>query len=74
MKLDELEDMFTFHPPKDETVSQLHSEVRSVLLNAAVDVFTLVPNSHERDVAIAKIREAMFWSNAAVACNQMNRD
>jgi hypothetical protein len=71
--LEKIRDMFAFHPPKDESVSALHSEVRQEMLQAAAWIYTALPASRERDIAIDKMREAMFWANAAIACNQTNR-
>jgi hypothetical protein len=43
------------------------------MLQAAAWIYTALPASRERDIAIDKMREAMFWANAAIACNQTNR-
>lgn len=71
--LSEIEDMFKFHPPKDESVSQAHGNVRAACVQAARWIFDNTPESHERDKAIDHLREAMFWANSAIACNQVNR-
>lgn len=71
--LDAVRDAFTFHPPKDETVSSAHSEARQECLQVATWIYGTVPDCYERDMAIDRLREVMFWTNAAIACNQKNR-
>jgi hypothetical protein len=65
--------MFKFHPPKDDSVIDAHNTVRATLVSAAKLILDCTPPSVEQDIAIDRIREAMFWSNAAIACNQENR-
>lgn len=70
---EDVRDAFAFHPPKDETVSAMHSEARAEALQFAHWILENLPPCDERDTAIEKVREAMFWTNAGIACNQKNR-
>ena len=65
-----IENVFSFHPPADPSVAQRHEHVRDALKLAAVALVGLVPECQERDVALDKLREAMMWANAGIACNQ----
>ena len=64
---DDIEEAFKFHPPKDDFAVQAHGSVRRLTNASAIWIFENVPDCPERDTAIDKIREAMYWANAAVA-------
>lgn len=65
----ELENWFTHHPPANEGVAQVYQEIRNGGLELAKLIVDECPRSHERDEALRKVREAVMWANAAVACN-----
>lgn len=71
--LDDIENAFRFHPPKDDSVIDAYNTVRATLVSAAKLIFDCTPPSRERDLAIEKLREAMFWANTSISCNQLNR-
>jgi len=60
---------FVYHPPKDDQAER-YTRIRAAGANLADMVTDLCPNSHERDLAFDKIREAVMWANAAIACNE----
>ena len=64
-----IENVFSFHPAADQSVAQRHEHVREALKLTAVALVALVPECQERDVALDKLREAMMWANAGIACN-----
>ncbi len=64
----DLENMFGYHPATAITGPQ-HDRVREVCRTAAEEIVRLVQPSPERTTAINKLREAMFYANAAIACN-----
>lgn len=65
---DALAHRFQFHPADSENRKDNHQRVRDVLLDAAdVVVEVTGPMSREQSLAIAKLEEAMFWANAAIA-------
>jgi hypothetical protein len=69
ISLDSLENWFTHHPPADEEAVQVYQEIRNGGREFAGLIVDQCPLSHERDEALKKIREAVMWANAAIACN-----
>jgi hypothetical protein len=59
---------FAFHPATDIT-GEVHDAVRISFGSLAHWVLDHVPPGAARSTAIARLREAMMWSNAAVACD-----
>lgn len=64
----EMDRRFDYHPPKDGGIR--HSEIRARVRNLADELDDMLPEGYEKSVAITKLEEALFWSNAAVARNQ----
>lgn len=65
-----LDRLFDHHAPKSDDVGAKHSYVRGhckVLANALA---VYCPPSAERTLALRKLEECMFWSNAAIARHQ----
>ena len=60
---------FEYHPPKDDSVRELHAQVHEAIAVASDHVITLTPPSREQSLAVTKLEEAMFWANAAIARN-----
>lgn len=58
---------FGFHPADTTVKRDTHAAVRGRYKNLAAWLINAVPPGRERAVAITKLEEAMFWSNAAVA-------
>jgi hypothetical protein len=69
MENSDLLNRFTFHPVKDKSQAALYEEIRAKALEFAQWLDTVAPSSRELSVAITKLEEAVFWSNAAVARN-----
>jgi hypothetical protein len=67
MDIDDLEHRFNYHPPKAASVAEAHQEMRAAMLHAALSVEGAVPDSREKSLALTKLEEAMFWSNAGIA-------
>ncbi len=63
----ELKNQFTYHPATEVTGPQF-DEVRAACLTLARKLSKLMPDCYEAMVAVAKVREAMFFANAAIAC------
>lgn len=66
MDRDYINDIFTHHPPKDESVIEKHEEVRLLLKHAALSLDSIVPDSPEKTLAIRNLQQAMMYSNAAI--------
>jgi len=64
---EDVETIFTFHPPKDEETGNRHDRIREVCRTAAHHIKDLTPDSAEQTTAIRKLQEAMMHANAAVA-------
>lgn len=65
---DELARRFNYHPANTDEKKTRHEAVRSVCLGAAKELVMLTgPPTREQSLAIARLEEAMFWANAAIA-------
>ena len=65
---EDLKRRFQFHPADAQNTKDRHQEVRDVCLEAAEAILEVTgPSSREQSLAITKLEEAMFWSNAAIA-------
>lgn len=67
MDLTDIEDIFSYHPPKDEETRHAHEKVRENLLDIAIFFYAVLPDSTEKTLAIRKLQEAMMYANAAIA-------
>ena len=68
MTPDEIDNVFTYHKPVED--QPLYFEViRKSAKAMAEKIMDFCPDSAERDKAIQKLREAVMWANAAIACN-----
>ena len=63
------ENYFTYHAPKENQIGRYFA-IREAGKTLANVVAELCPDSSERSIAIAKIREAVMWANSAIACNE----
>lgn len=60
---------FAFHPVKGDQANR-YAVNREGASGLALLFCMNCPPSRERSVALAKIEEAMFWANAAIARNE----
>lgn len=63
----DLNNRFAYHPPKDEETKRFHELVREAMQAAAEVMVAITPRGREQSLAIAKLEEAMYWANAAIA-------
>lgn len=66
---DVLENVFTHHPPKGDQARR-YQDIRDAGRALATVIDLRAPDSPEKDAAIDRIREAVMWANAAIACNE----
>jgi len=66
---DELERAFTYHRPKEDQ-KERYELLRDAGKGLARIIFRNCPDSREKSTAIAKLREAVMWANASIACNE----
>lgn len=59
---------FAHHPATDIT-AELHNATRANFANLAHWIIDNVPPSAARKVSLERLREAMMWSNGAIACD-----
>lgn len=59
--------IFKYHPPKDEQIL-IYQNIREMGKNFARHLQGHLPDCTETRFAIAKIREAVMWANASIAC------
>jgi hypothetical protein len=67
MKNEEIDHLFTYHPPTFEQVP-LFGELREAAREFAHVVNRCCPDGADKSAAIRKIREAVMTANAAIAC------
>lgn len=65
----DLDHLFTYHPPFGDQVKR-YQLIREDGRLMAETIAGAAPASPERSTALAKVREAVFWANAAIACNE----
>jgi hypothetical protein len=63
----DIDHRFTFHPPATPERGQAHEDVRDVCRGLADYLNATLPEGREKSLAITKLEELMFWSNAAIA-------
>lgn len=68
-KIDALYNRFKQHPHK-EGQSERYQQIRHHAKVFASLVLQCVPDSREQSIALTKIEEVMFWSNAGIARNE----
>lgn len=67
MEKEDIDNRFRFHSAPDEEKRNAHSAVRGLYADLAHQVNERLPEGREKSLAITKLEEAMFWSNAALA-------
>jgi hypothetical protein len=67
---DDLRRRFDYHRPTPDK-SQVHEEVRTILLHAALKLNDLVPEGREKALMLTHLEDAMMWGNAGVARNPL---
>ncbi len=68
--IEDIENRFAFHAATTQEKRDEHTSVRAAHRDLALKVWADVPDGREKSLALTKLEEAMFWSNAAIARNK----
>lgn len=63
---EDLNKRFVYHKPSEANKPK-HEQINETLFAVAQDFDELLPDSREKSLALTKLEEAKFWSNAAIA-------
>ena len=66
---DDIKNRFDFHAATTEEKRSEHTSVRNKISLTALFLDERLPEGREKALAITKLEEVMFWSNAAIARN-----
>jgi len=64
---EDIDNRFTTHPPTTYERRHAHESARSLCKTLAHHFNDVLPDGREKEVALTKIEEAMFWANASIA-------
>lgn len=67
MTAEEIIRRFTFHPADTAARRQAHEDVRSVCMDLALTLNVELPEGAEKQAAMFRLEEVMFWANASIA-------
>jgi hypothetical protein len=67
MDSNDIEHRFAFHAATTEEKKDEHTSVRQWCRRLADVLNERLPEGREKSLAITKLEEVMFWSNAAIA-------
>lgn len=65
----DLDNRFTYHPPRDHEQAQRYVDIRNEGRRMADIIDGNAPDSREKSLAITHLEEAVMWANAAIARN-----
>jgi hypothetical protein len=69
----DIQNRFSFHPATTDRKRQTHEGVRSECRQLAMFLEEELPYGREKDTAMSRLEEVMFWANAAVARPQSDQ-
>ena len=69
MKIEELEQIFTYHAPKGDQTER-YVAIREAVKAAAVVINQHCPESREKSLAITNLQQASMMANAAIAIHE----
>src|SRR5574337_385428 len=64
-----IERVFSYHPPFGNQ-GKRYQKIRLAAGGLATLMAANCPDSQESEIAFMKLREAVMWANAAIACNE----
>lgn len=63
----DLANRFAYHPAPTPGRQEAHEDIREVCGHLADFLNQVVPEGREKDIAMTRLEETMFWSNAGIA-------
>lgn len=66
MRQREIDNRFNFHPA-DAVQQKEHDNARAMVRALANNLNTHLPDNYEKEQALARLQEVLFWSNASIA-------
>jgi hypothetical protein len=69
----EIDNLFTYHPPKGNQAER-YQIIRDKAKELALVIVACTPASADQTAAIRKLRECTMTANAAIACNEEYAD
>lgn len=69
MTIEELDRIFTYHPPKDDQ-AQRYAELRQKAKELAYLIEETCPDSREKSLAFTNLQQTVMWANASIAINE----
>lgn len=69
MTQEQIDNIFTYHPPFG-TQSQRYVTIRQIAKMFAENINALCPESREKSLALTSVQQAVMWSNSAIAVNE----
>ena len=64
-----IENIFTYHPPKGDQAER-YQRLRDACKGLANVIISETPMGREQSIAIRKLEECSMWMNAAIARNE----
>jgi len=64
---DEIENWFTYHPPKGDQV-MVYEDMRNRARELAHFINQHCPEGAEKEAALLSLRKTVMWANAGIAC------
>jgi len=68
-KKDQIENAFTYHPPKGDQPER-YVKIRDAAKNFAFLIDECVPDSREKSVAMTNLEQVVMWANAGISRNE----
>jgi hypothetical protein len=65
----DLNNRFTYHPPKDGQAER-YQLIRATASSLAALIDEQAPDSREKSLAITHLEDAVMWANASIARNE----
>jgi len=69
MTFEQIEKIFTHHPPKG-TQTHRYEQIRARAKEFGLLIVAHVPDSRERALALTSLQQTVMWANAAIAINE----